>query len=240
MAASSRFRTALFGGYKPEDVIAFITEENRRFTAEKTALEDKVAALQAKADESDANARAAAEAKAALEAKETLLDGILADQARLKSELAEVQQKFEQLSLSCTDLEKEKTYLVEMEMDARRRVDDAEAASNRRLEQVSAAIREKMGTASQLLSSFSATASPKLEEALRNMTEYADMLKGLGASFDTARAELMQELEGGETVLAVAGENPENAPAEEYASAESPEAAEPAEAPEAPELNDIQ
>lgn len=202
MAANGRFRTSVFGGYNCNDVITFITAENRRFQTEKAGLESRIAELEAALARAEGAARSqedaarrAEEAEAALTAKEGLLDGILAENAALKAQLAQTEQKYGELSRACEDLGAEKQYLVDLEIAARRRADAVSQASERRVEQITEVVRDRVDRAADMLGSFSEDAGGKVSEALRVMGEYTEMLRGLNQSFADTRREMLASVE---------------------------------------------
>ena len=216
MAANGRFRTSVFGGYNCNDVITFITEENRRFQAAKSGLEGEISALKEEKDSISAalaaaeterdSLRAAGEcaeelrlraetAETALEAKENLLNGVLSENAELKARLAELEQKFGELSRACEDLGAEKQYLVDLEIAARRRADAVTEASERRVELITATVRDRVDSAAGMLGRFSEEADRKVADALSAMNEYMEMLRGLNGTFADTRKEMLSAVE---------------------------------------------
>ena len=216
MAANGRFRTSVFGGYNCNDVITFITEENRRFQSAKAALEEEISALKeanaalsdriAGAEEARDSLRAAAEsaeelrrraegAETALEAKENLLSAVLSENAELKAHLAELEQKFGELSRACEDLGAEKQYLVDLEIAARRRADAVTEESEKRVELISATVRDRVDSAAGLLGRFSEEADRKVAGALAAMNEYMEMLRVLNGTFADTRREMLAAVE---------------------------------------------
>lgn len=231
MAANGRFRTSVFGGYNCNDVITFITEENRRFQSAKAELSAEISGL--KEENSDLSARlAAAEterddlraageraeelrlraetAETALEAKENLLGGVLAENAELKARLAELEQKFGELSRACEDLGAEKQYLVDLEIAARRRADAVTEESEKRVELITATVRDRVDSAAGMLGRFSEEADRKVADALSAMNEYMEMLRGLNGTFADTRREMLSAVEEIRTAGLPAHEGEEN------------------------------
>lgn len=216
MAANGRFRTSVFGGYNCNDVITFITEENRRFQSAKAELEEEIAALKeeknsisavleaaeterdslrASAESAEELRRRAETAETALEAKENLLAGVLAENAEQKARLAELEQKFDELSRACEDFGAEKQYLVDLEIAARRRADAVTEASEKRVELITATVRDRVDSAADMLGRFSEEADRKVADALAAMNEYMEMLRGLNGTFADTRKEMLSAVE---------------------------------------------
>ena len=216
MAANGRFRTSVFGGYNCNDVITFITEENRRFQSAKAELEEEIAALKeeknsisavleaaeterdslrASAESAEELRRRAETAETALEAKESLLAGVLAENAEQKARLAELEQKFDELSRACEDLGAEKQYLVDLEIAARRRADAVTEESEKRVELITATVRDRVDSAAGMLGRFSEEADRKVADALSAMNEYMEMLRGLNGTFADTRKEMLSAVE---------------------------------------------
>ncbi len=247
MANQARFRTAIFGGYNCSDVIDFIKEESKRNRQELAQKDARIAELEEKfaasaRDLAEEKAKARPDLEEALRVKETVMDGLLAENASLKSRLAELEQRFDELSRSCEAIAEEKQYLVDLEIDARKRADAVEKASAERVEAMAGEVRARMQGAAERINAFGADADAKVGDVLAHLAEYAETLRGLSAAFADTRREVLDSVESFAALPeAAAGEAPdgeipaeaasvddapvEDTPADETPAGDAPEAA---------------